>query len=292
MKPTTTAAPVAPYTIATYDEAAGFIRERTRHQPRIGLVLGSGLSPLAEQIAGADIIPYGDIPHFPVSTVAGHTGRLVIGDLAGAPVCVMQGRFHYYEGYSLQQVTLPIRVMQRMGIEILILTNAAGGLNPDFTVGDLMLIEDHINIPGMAGHSPLVGPNLEEFGTRFPAANRTYTKELRVLADEVAAAQGSVLQHGVYVALAGPSFETPAEIRMLRMFGGDSVGMSTVHEALVAHHAGMEVLGVSTITNLAIDSLDALDEPTHEEVNEAGEIVVPKLTRLLMGVLGELAREE
>ncbi len=290
MKPNTTTAPVAPYTIDNYDEAVTLILNATRHQPRIGLVLGSGLSPLAEQVTDADAIDYGDIPHFPVSTVAGHAGRLVIGELAGASVCVMQGRFHFYEGYSLQQVTFPIRVMQRMGIDTLILTNAAGGANASFAVGDLMLIEDQISIPGMAGQNPLMGPNMTEFGTRFPAANRTYTKELRQLADGVAAAQGLDLKHGVYMGLSGPSFETPAEIRMVRILGGDSVGMSTVHEALVAHHAGMKVMGISTITNMAIDSLQALDEPTHEEVTEAGKIVVPRLTKLLLGILHEMAQ--
>ncbi len=277
------------YTMAAYDEAASYIRWHTPLEPRVGLILGSGLSSMADQVEDAHIIPYQDIPHFPTSTAPGHVGRLIIGVLAGAPVCVMQGRFHYYEGYSLQQVTAPVRVMKLLGVETLILTNAAGGLNPDFAVGDLMLIEDHINFPGMAGHNPLRGPNLEEFGTRFPSANRTYTKRLRTLADEVAERQGIELRHGVYAAVAGPSFETPAEIRMLRMLGGDAVGMSTVHEALVARHADMEVLGVSTITNQAIDSLDAVDEPTHKEVLEAGKIVVPKLSRLLLGILADLA---
>lgn len=278
-----------PYTMAVYDDAASYIRWHTPIEPRVGLILGSGLSSLADQVEEAHIIPYQDIPHFPTSTAPGHKGRLIIGILAGAPVCVMQGRFHYYEGYSLQQVTAPVRVMKLLGVEMLILTNAAGGLNPDFAVGDLMVIEDHLNIPGMAGHNPLRGPNLEEFGPRFPSANRTYTKRLRILAAKVAAQEGIELRHGIYAAVAGPSFETPAEIRMLRMLGGDAVGMSTVHEALVARHADMEVLGVSTITNQAIDSLDAVDEPTHEEVLEAGEIVVPKLSRLLLGVLAELA---
>ena len=276
------------FTMVVYDEAASYIRWHTPIAPRVGLILGSGLNSLAEQVEDAHIIPYSDIPGFPTSTAPGHKGRLVIGHLAGASVCVMQGRFHYYEGYSLQQVTAPVRVMKLLGVETLILTNAAGGLNPNFAVGDLMLIEDHINFPGMAGHNPLRGPNLEEFGPRFPSANRTYTKRLRTLADQVAAQQGIGLRHGVYAAVAGPSFETPAEIRMLRMLGGDAVGMSTVHEALVARHADMEVLGISTITNQAIDSLDAVDEPTHEEVLEAGKIVVPKLSRLLLGILTEL----
>ncbi|HXF64245.1 MAG TPA: purine-nucleoside phosphorylase, partial [Caldilineaceae bacterium] len=219
----------------------------------------------------------------------GHTGRLVLGQLAGVPVCVMQGRFHYYEGYSLQQVTFPIRVMQRMGVHTLILTNAAGGLNPAFAVGDLMVLEDHINFLGMAGHNPLRGPNLDEFGVRFPAANRAYSRRLRELAVDVAAEQGLVLRRGVYCMVGGPNFETPAEIRMLRALGADAVGMSTVPEALVAHHAGMDVLAISTITNVAIDRIDAAYEPTHEEVQQAGALIVPRLTTLLLGVLEKLA---
>jgi purine-nucleoside phosphorylase len=249
------------------------------------------LSGLAQQIEEADILEYESIPHFPVSTVAGHAGRLVIGKLAGATVCAMQGRFHYYEGYSMQAVTLPIRVMQRMGVKTLVLTNAAGGLNPSFHVGDIMLIEDHINFVGMAGVNPLRGPNLEEFGPRFPAVNRTYTLRLRNMVDQVAAQQGIKLQHGVYTVLSGPNFESPAEIRMLRSWGVDAVGMSTVPEALIAHHAGLEVLALSTITNVAVSEMDAGVEPTHEEVIDAGKVIVPKLTALLLGVLAELREE-
>ena len=279
------------FTLTHYDEAAAYIRSRTRHTPTIGLVLGSGLGPLAEQIEAADKIPYGDIPHFPVSTVHGHAGRLVIGQLAGATVCAMQGRFHFYEGYSLQQVTLPVRVMKRLGINTLILTNAAGGVNPNFAVGDIMVMNDHINFVGMTGNNPLMGPNLDAFGTRFPPLNRAYTRRLRDLTAAVASEQGMSLQHGVYTWLSGPNFETPAEIRMLRTLGTDAVGMSTVPEAIVAHHAGMEVLALSTITNICIDVLDADNEPTHEEVNAAGKIIVPRLTQLLMGVLGKLAQK-
>lgn len=279
------------FPLAAYDEAAEAIRARTRHHPAVGLVLGSGLSVLAEQIEDADVIPYGEIPHFPVSTVPGHAGQLVVGRLAGAPVVAMQGRFHYYEGYSLQQVTLPMRVMQRLGVRTLILTNAAGGLNPTFAVGDLMVIEDHINFLGMAGANPLRGSNLADFGPRFPAANRVYTRRLRELAQEVATSAELALQRGVYVVLSGPNFESPAEIRMLRLLGGDAVGMSTVPEALVAHHAGMEVLAVSTITNLGLAELYSDGEPTHEEVIEAGRIIVPRLSTLLLGLLRRLAEE-
>jgi len=277
------------YSLADYDLSAAYIRSHTRHRPTVGLILGSGLSGLAQQIEGADSLDYARVPHFPLSTVAGHAGRLVIGRLAGASVCAMQGRFHFYEGYDMQTVTLPIRVMQRLGIKTLILTNAAGGLNPSFAVGDIMLIEDHINFVGMAGVNPLRGPNLDEFGPRFPAVNRTYTQRLRRLTEEVAAAQSLGLQRGVYAALAGPNFESPAEIRMLRILGADAVGMSTVPEAIVAHHAGMEVLALSTITNATVAELDAGGEPTHEEVIDAGKIIVPKLTALLLGVLAKLA---
>jgi purine-nucleoside phosphorylase len=273
------------YTLQEYDEAADAILGQTAHRPTVGLILGSGLSALAEAVEQPTVLPYHDLPHFPVSTVAGHAGRLVIGNLAGVAVCVMQGRFHAYEGYSLQATTLPVRVMQRMGIRTLILTNAAGGINSNFATGDLMLIEDHINLAGIAGFNPLIGPNLEEFGPRFPAMNRTYTRRLRDLAKAVAAEHALPLHRGVYMFLSGPTFESPAEVRMLRTLGADAVGMSTVPEALVAHHAGMEVLAVSTITNVAIDELDAEGEPTHEEVQAAGAVIVPRLTQLLMGVL-------
>lgn len=280
------------YLLSDYDEAAAFICSRTHHRPRVGLILGSGLSELAEQIAHADIVPYAEIPHFPVSTVAGHAGRLVIGNLAGVTVCAMQGRFHYYEGYSMQQVTLPVRVMQRLGVEVLIVTNAAGALNPNFVTGDIMLIEDHINLIGMAGANPLRGPNLDDFGPRFPAANRIYTPRLRALTQDVAAEVAIPLQRGVYLQLSGPNFESPAEVRMLHRLGADAVGMSTAAETMVAHHAGIEVLGLSTITNVAIDQLESAGEPTHEEVVEAGKVIVPRLTALLLGVLGRLASIE
>ena len=276
------------FSLEAYDEAAAHIDALSTVQPRVGLVLGSGLSPLAEMIADPVVIPYADIPHFPVSTVAGHAGRLVIGTLAGVAVCAMQGRFHYYEGYSLQQVTFPMRVMRRMQIGTLILTNAAGGVNPTFDVGDLMLIEDHINFIGMAGHSPLRGPNLDAFGTRFPAANRIYTQRLRRLLADVAAEQEIALQRGVYMLVAGPNFETSAEIRALRLLGADAVGMSTVPEALVAHHAGMEVLALSTITNMAIDDVEAIGQPSHEEVNAAGAQILPKLITLIPALLSRL----
>lgn len=277
------------YTVADYAEAAALIRSRSRHRPRVGLILGSGLSGLAAQLAGADVIPYAEIPHFPVSTVAGHAGRLILGEIAGVSACVMQGRFHYYEGYSMQQVTFPVRVMQQLGVGVLIITNAAGGLNPGFVTGDIMLIEDHINLIGMAGANPLRGPNLDEFGPRFPAANHIYTPRLRALALASAAELGATLRRGVYLQLSGPNFESPAEVRMLRALGADAVGMSTAAEAMVAHHAGLEVLGLSTITNVAIDQLEVAGQPSHQEVVEAGAIIVPRLTALLLKILAQLA---
>jgi purine-nucleoside phosphorylase len=274
---------------ATYAEAAATVRGRTRHSPTHALVLGSGLSGLADLVEEADVIPYGEIPGFPVSTVAGHAGRLVIGRIRGVSVCVMQGRFHFYEGYTMQQVTFPMRVFHLLGVHTMLVTNAAGGLNPAFQVGDLMLIEDNINFPGMAGFNPLRGANDESFGVRFPATNRVYTPALRQLAIETAAEAGIPLRRGVYAMLAGPNFESPAEIRMWRTLGADVVGMSTVPEALVAHHAGMQVLAISSVTNLAIDELDATGEPTHEEVVEAGRIIVPRLSALLLALLGRMA---
>ena len=284
--------PPAPtqFTMQHYEQTADAILGQTTHRPTVGLILGSGLSSLADAVEDATVLPYSELPHFPVSTVAGHAGRLVIGQLAGVTACVMQGRFHAYEGYSLAQTTFPVRVMQRMGVRTLILTNAAGGVNADFAVGDLMLIEDHINFAGMAGFNPLVGPNIEAFGPRFPAMNHAYTRRLREVAVTVGAEHALPLRRGVYTFLSGPTFESPAEIRMLRLLGADAVGMSTVPEAIIAHHAGMEVLAISTITNICIDELDAATEPTHEEVQAAGQVIVPRLTQLLMGVLTRLAQ--
>lgn len=280
------------FSLEQYDEAANAIRARTRHKLTVGLVLGSGLGPFAEQIQAADKIPYAEIPHFPESTVHGHAGRLVVGQIEGIGVAALQGRFHFYEGYSMAQVTLPIRVLQRLGVETAILTNAAGGINRKMAVGDLMIIEDHLNLVGLCGNNPLRGPNLEEFGPRFPPMNRTYTRRLRDLARRVAQKEGLTIHSGVYAGVAGPNFETPAEIRYLRTIGADAVGMSTVPEALVAHHAGMDLLGISTITNQCIDEVDSGREPSHEEVTEAGKLIVPRLTKLLLGVLAALNREE
>lgn len=277
-----------PFSLQEYDAAASFIRSDLHLSPQVGLILGSGLNSLAEQIRDPQIIDYAQIPHFPTSTVSGHVGRLVIGELAGLALCAMQGRLHAYEGYTLAQTTFPVRVMQRLGIRTLLLTNAAGGINPHFDVGDLMVIEDHLNLPGMMGFNPLSGPNLDEFGVRFQPMNRTYTRSLRRLAQEVGQAQGLPMRHGVYAFLSGPTFESPAEVRFLRQIGVDAVGMSTVPEAIVASHAGMQVLAISTITNQAIDTLDSDAETSHQEVLDAGKVIVPRLSQLLLGILQSL----
>lgn len=273
------------FTYTEIKQAADYIQTHTRHQAQTGLILGSGLSPLAEEIEEADQIPYDAIPNFPVSGVPGHAGKLVIGKLAGQTVLVMQGRTHFYEGYSAQHITLPVRAMQALNIKNLIVTNAAGGINQTFKAGDLMLIVDQINLVGMSGHNPLRGPNLAEFGPRFPSMTHAYDLEYIALARRVAQDQGLTLQEGVYLCLAGPSFETPAEIRFLRMIGVDAVGMSTAPEVTVANHADMRVLGISSITNIAIEETTSDVETTHEEVLETGKIIVPKLMALLKGVL-------
>jgi purine-nucleoside phosphorylase len=269
-------------------QAAAYIRAHTAHKPDIGLILGSGLSPLADQIEAADHLPYDTIPHFPVSGVTGHAGRLVIGELVGKLVLVMQGRTHFYEGYSVQQITLPVRVMRLLGVSTLIVTNAAGGINPNFKAGDLMLIVDHINLIGLSGSNPLRGPNLTEFGPRFPSMTQPYDPDLIALARNVARRSELTLQEGVYACVAGPSFETPAEIRFLKTIGADAVGMSTAPEVTVAKHAGMRVLGVSSITNVAIQETGTTAETTHEEVLETGQTIVPRLITLLQGVLAGL----
>jgi len=275
----------------TVIEAVEYIRSHTRHKPEVGVVLGSGLSALADRVADADVISYDDIPHFVPSTVPGHVGRLVIGVLGGVRVLLMQGRTHFYEGYSTAQVSLPVRVMQYLGVGALIVTNAAGGIHPEFASGDLMVINDHINLVGMAGQNPLRGPNEADFGVRFPSMASAYDPALVTLAEEVAREQGITLRRGVYVMVAGPSYETPAEIRFLRTIGADAVGMSTVPEVVVARHAGMRVLGISLISNVAIDALEkAQGMATHEEVLEAGRRAVPALIALVEGILTRLSQ--
>jgi purine-nucleoside phosphorylase len=268
------------------DEAAQAICSKTSLQPRIGLILGSGLGLLADAIQDATIIAATELPHWPVSTVAGHQGRVILGTLEGKHVLVMQGRSHYYEGYSMAQIVLPVRVMQRLGIDTLIVTNAAGAVNPDFNPGDLMLITDHLNLMGMAGLSPLRGPNIDELGPRFPDMGRAYDRDLARIARQTAEANGLLLHEGVYACLAGPSFETPADLRFLKIAGADAVGMSTVPEVTIARHGGMRVLGISGISNKA--NLDGATLTTHEEVLEAGKQIAPKLLTLILGVLRRL----
>ena len=273
-------------TLEQIDQAADAVRTCTSYKPRVGIILGSGLNALADSVQKADSIPYGDLPNWPVSTVFGHTGRLVIGELERQSVFIMQGRVHYYEGYSMSQVTLPVRVMLRLGIEMMIVTNAAGGVNPDFVPGDVMLITDNLNIMGMAGANPLMGPNIDELGPRFPDMSRAYDRDLMDIARKVAFENNITLREGVYCGLSGPSFESPADLRFLRMAGADSVGMSTVPEVIVARHGGMRVLGFSGISNKA--NLDGSTITTHEEVIEAGKIITPKVEILIRGVLHSL----
>lgn len=275
------------FSLAEIDRIVEAIRGRILVHPKVGVILGSGLGGLADSVEEATLIPYQDLASWPVSTVVGHKGRLVIGMLEGQAVLLMQGRAHYYEGYSMPQIGLPVRVMVRLGLEVLIVTNAAGAVNPDFEPGELMLITDHLNLIGMAGLNPLRGPNIDELGPRFPDMSRTYDRELGSLARQVAGASGLPLREGVYACLAGPSFETPADLRFLHMAGVDAVGMSTVPEAIVARHGGMRVVGVSGISNKA--NLDGDTMTTHEEVLEAGERIVPKLTTLIRGVLAGLS---
>jgi purine-nucleoside phosphorylase len=271
-----------------FEAAAATIRGRTQLQPKVGLILGSGLNPLAEAVEGGATIPYKKIPHFPVTTVEGHTGRMVAGRLERQNVVVMQGRAHYYEGYSMAEVTFPVRVMQVLGIETLIVTNAAGGLNPEFRAGDVMLITDHVNLIGMGGLNPLRGPNLNEFGPRFPDMSEPYDARLQALARQVAVKTNVPLREGVYVCLAGPNFETPAELRFLRLIGADAVGMSTAPEVIVARHGGTRVLGLSGISNVPPVEGTPSVKTTHEEVLEAGRVLAPRLETIIRGVLRAL----
>ncbi|MCL4530196.1 MAG: purine-nucleoside phosphorylase [Chloroflexi bacterium] len=276
----------AHFTIQQIDEVAQAIQRRTSRRPRVAIILGSGLNDIANTVQNPDVILFGDLPHFPVSTVFGHAGRLVIGELEGQTVFVMQGRIHFYEGYTMAQVTLPVRVMQRLAIETLIVTNAAGGVNPEFLPGDVMLITDNLNLMGMTGHNPLMGPNYDEIGPRFPDMSQPYDHVLNDMARGVAKKEKLVLREGTYAGLSGPSFEGPADLRFLRLAGADSVGMSTVPEVLVARHGGMRVLGLSGISNKA--NLDGSTVTTHEEVIEAGKIIAPKMETLIRGVLRQL----
>ena len=267
------------------EHATRIIRSRTTVEPRIAVVLGSGLGGFADDFEDAVGIPYEDIPGFVRSTAQGHAGRLVIGKVDGIPVLAMQGRVHYYEGYSLEEVTFAIRTFGLLGVKTLVLTNAAGGINVALTQGALMVISDHVNLMGV---NPLVGPNDERFGPRFPDMSSVYAAELQELVVEEARAIGVEVRRGIYGALSGPSYETPAEIHLLRNLGADAVGMSTVPEAIVARHMGLEVLGISCITNMAAG---ISDEPiNHEEVMATGDRVRETFTELLRRVIGAISK--
>ena len=267
------------------NEAAAYIRTRTALRPRIALVLGSGLGGFADELDEAVHIPYAEIPHFPRSTAIGHAGTLVIGKLKETPLAAMQGRVHLYEGYSPQQVVFPVRVFARMGVAALVLTNAGGGINPEYARGSLVVLRDHINLQGS---NPLVGPNDERFGLRFPDMTEAYNARFRGFALDEAERLGGGIYEGVYAAMLGPSYETPAEIRFLRTIGADLVGMSTVPEVIAARHAGLEVLAISCVTNMAAGLSG--QEITHQEVLETGEMVRGKFVALLKAVIPKMER--
>lgn len=264
-------------------EATHFIQRKIGQPTSIGVILGSGLGEMADEVKEATFIPYEEIPHFPISTVEGHAGQLVIGQFQGKQVLMMQGRFHYYEGYSMQEVTFPVRVMKALGIETLIVTNACGGMNASFRPGDLMLITDHLN---MTGTNPLIGPNVEAFGPRFPDMSKAYAISLREVAKQVAIKQGITLQEGVYAGITGPSYMTGAELVMLRNLGADAVGMSTVPEVIVAGHMNMRVLGISCITDMAIG--EELEPLTHEQVVEVANKTKPTFIALVTDIIAQI----
>ncbi|XP_029930364.1 purine nucleoside phosphorylase-like isoform X1 [Myripristis murdjan] len=277
----------------SYEECkatADWLLSHTKVRPLVGIVCGSGLGGLAEMLKETDVFKYKDIPNFPQSTVHGHAGQLVFGTLKGKPCVCMQGRFHLYEGYPIQKITLPMRVFKLLGVETMILTNAAGGLNQDFKVGDIMIIKDHINLPGFSGNNPLVGPNDERFGVRFPCMSDAYDRKLVQVAHEVGAELGfsAFLREGVYCVLGGPSFETIAECRMLNKLGADAVGMSTVHETLVARHCGMRCFAMSLITNMVVMDYDSQAKANHEEVLETGRMRAVQLEKLVSTLVSRL----
>lgn len=259
---------------------ADYIRSRVTSLPDTAIILGTGLGALVDHIDNKQFIPYSEIPNFPVSTVEGHSGNLIFGTLGSRPVMAMQGRFHYYEGYSMKEVTFPVRVMKALGIRTLYVSNAAGGMNKEFRVGDIMIITDHINL---FPENPLRGTNYEELGPRFPAMTEAYSKELIAKADAIADEKGIRVMHGVYVGTPGPTFETPAEYEYFRIIGGDAVGMSTVPEVIVANHAGIKVFGVSVITDLG--GKDVTDVPTHEEVQKAAQEAQPRMMEIMRALV-------
>lgn len=264
-------------------ETAGFIKSRVNDLPQIAIILGTGLGALVDNIENALFIPYSEIPNFPISTVEGHSGNLIFGFLGGKRIMAMQGRFHYYEGYDMKEVTFPIRVMKALGIETLFVSNAAGGMNKEFKVGDIMVITDHINL---FPENPLRGKNYNELGTRFPAMTEAYSNRLINLATEIAKEKDIRLMRGVYVGTQGPTFETPAEYEYFRIIGGDAVGMSTVPEVIVANHASIEVFGLSVITDLG--GKDITDVPTHNEVQKAATKAQPKMIEIMQSLIAKI----
>lgn len=266
--------------LETIKQTSEYLKSKIGEIPNTAIILGTGLGELVHEIDDKTEIQYTDIPNFPVSTVEGHSGKLIIGTLGGRKVLAMQGRFHYYEGYSMKEVTFPIRVFQALGIKYLFVSNAAGGMNPSFDVGDIMLIEDHIN---MFPEHPLHGKNFNELGTRFPDMSEAYSKDLRLMAMKIAGEKNIKLQHGVYVGVSGPTFETPAEYNFFRVIGGDAVGMSTVPEVIVANHAGIKVLAFSIITDLGV--IGKIVEVSHEDVQEAAKIAQPKMATIMREII-------
>ena len=263
-------------------ESANFITEKTNFNPEIGIILGTGLGGLVSEIEIEHSLPYNEIPNFPLSTVEGHSGRLILGILGGKKVVAMQGRFHFYEGYSMEKVTFPVRVMKFLGIKNLILSNASGGVNPDYEVGDLMILEDHIClIP-----NPLIGANLDELGPRFPDMSDSYCKDMIQIAQQIASENNLPIQKGVYVALTGPTLETPAEYKYMRIIGGDTVGMSTAPEVIVARHMGIPCFAMSVITDLGVPG--KIQKVTHEEIQKVSEVAEPKLTLIIKQLISKI----
>ncbi|XP_007552081.1 purine nucleoside phosphorylase 5b [Poecilia formosa] len=281
----------------SYEECrttADWLLKHTQVRPTVGIVCGSGLSALADMLKDPQVFKYCDIPNFPNSTVRGHAGKLVFGTLKGKPCVCMQGRFHLYEGHPIQKITLPMRVFKLMGVKTMIMTNAAGGLNQDYKVGDFMIIKDHINMPGFAGVNPLCGPNDDRFGVRFPCMSDAYDRELQQLAHDVAAELGfsNFLRDGVYSVIGGPSFETIAECRMLHRLGADAVGMSTVHEVIVARHAGMRCFAMSLISNRAVMDYDSREKANHDEVLETGQLRAKQMEVLVSTMVARIDDDE
>jgi len=262
-------------------ETVEYLNSNTKIRPEVGIILGTGLGGLVNEIEIEDSISYTDIPHFPVSTVEGHKGRLIFGTIGGVPVMAMQGRFHYYEGYSMEMVTYPVRVMKLFGVESLFVSNASGGMNPGFEIGDIMVINDHIN---MFGANPLIGKNYDELGSRFPDMSETYDKGLIKKAFEIGERLSIKLQQGVYLGTTGPTLETPAEYKMFHILGGDTVGMSTVPEIIVAHHMDMKCFGISIITDLGVPG--KIVEISHEEIQQVAAAAEPKMTQIIKELVG------